>query len=173
MTTTPIPLKIVDFIRTITKYWALLGGVFILGVVAINVYSIALIILFGRPFPGVYELVQIGAAVGMFMFLPYCQISGANVTADIFTSGMPKKAVAALSALGALLALALAVLLLWRMFFGLEDLIEYRETTTIHQIPLWYGYVPILVSLALVALAAFSNIVQARYGIIPEEIEGA
>lgn len=171
MKMTPHLTGFVGVVRVMTRYWALMGGVFIFGIVALNVYSAAQIMLFGRPFPGVYELVQMGVAMGMFMFLPYCQISGSNVTADIFTAKLGKNAVAALGGLGALFALALSILLLWRMYLGFGDMLAYGETTAIYQIPIWYAYVPILMSLVLMALAAMANLVQARQGIVPEEAE--
>jgi TRAP-type C4-dicarboxylate transport system permease small subunit len=173
MATTPKRQIAVRVIRDLARYWALLGGLVILGVVAVNVYSVAQIMLFDRPFPGVYEIVQVGTAVGMFMFLPYCQVTGANVTADIFTAGMGRRAIVALAGLGALCAVAFAAILLWRMSFGLIDQMTYRETTAIYQFPLWYAFLPILVSLALLALAGVANLIQASCGIIPEEAESA
>lgn len=173
MASTSRPHRFVSLVYAMTRYWALAGGVFILGIVAINVYSVGRVILFDAPFAGVYELVQMGVAMGMFMFLPYCQITGSNVTADIFTANLGKGAIAALGALGALFALVLSLLLLWRMYAGIGDLITYRETTAIYQIPLWYAYVPALISLALMALAAVANLVQARQGVVPEEAESA
>lgn len=165
--------RFVFTVRTLVRWWAYIGGAIIFGLVAVNVYSVAGIMLFRRPFPGVYETVQVGAAVAMFMFLPYCQIAGANVTADVFTSRMSRRSIVMLAGLGALFGLVLAVFLLWRMSAGLHDVYTYRETTAIYQFPIWYAYVPILASLALWALAAAANLVQASQGIVPEEVEGA
>jgi TRAP-type C4-dicarboxylate transport system permease small subunit len=92
------------------------------------------------------------------MFLPYCQISGANVTADLFTAGASKRTVAVLELLGAVVALAFSVLLLWRMYEGLLDYRQYVETTTILKIPIWYAYLPALASLALLAAAAVASV---------------
>ena len=68
--------------------------------------SAVLNIATGRPLPSDYELVKHVIAVAIFMFLPYCQIAGANVTVDIFTEGMSlrgkKQAMAAFSALFAI-----------------------------------------------------------------------
>ena len=52
-----------------------------------NAISVTGSAVFGRPFPGDFELTEMGVAVAAFSFLPYCQLTGANVTADIFTSG--------------------------------------------------------------------------------------
>ncbi|MEK9725330.1 MAG: hypothetical protein VW405_17875, partial [Rhodospirillaceae bacterium] len=60
--------------------WALLGGLVLLAVVLINAYSIVTAALINKPFPGDFELTEMGVAVASFCFLPYCQLTGANVT---------------------------------------------------------------------------------------------
>ena len=65
--------------------WALAGGLVLLAVVAVNIYS-TLGNMWAAPFPGDFELTEIGVAIAVFSFLPFCQITDANVTADIFTS---------------------------------------------------------------------------------------
>lgn len=149
------------------RVWALLGGVLLLCVVGANVASVARIMVFNAPVPGVYEIVQVGVAVAMFMFLPYCQITGSNVTADIFTSGLGRRALVVLATIAAVFAVALSALLLWRMSYGLIDLWTYRETTAIYQFQIWIAYLPILVSLALWLLAALVNVLDARSS-VPE-----
>ncbi|MEP3431283.1 MAG: TRAP transporter small permease [Roseibium sp.] len=139
--------------RLIT-YWALLGGGVLLLVVAVNMASI-IGSVFGKPFPGDFELTEMGVAVAVFAFLPYCQLIGANVSADIFTANASKRSIAFLTLLGSLVALGFAGLLIWRMYLGLLDQKEYDYTTTILQIPHWMAFVPILISLALLAVAAF------------------
>lgn len=134
--------------------WALLGGSALLLVVAVNMASI-IGSIFGKPFPGDFELTEMGVAVSVFAFLPYCQLTGANVSADIFTAAASKRVIAFLTLLGSLVALGFAGLLIWRMYLGMMDQKEYDYTTTILQIPHWMAFVPILISLALLALAAF------------------
>jgi len=161
--------RFVPGVRAMTRYWAYIGGAIIFAIVMVNVYSIVGIVLFRRPFPGVYEIVQVGTAVAMFMFLPYCQMTGSNVTADVFTTRLRRRTVVRLGGAGALLGLAFALFLLWRMGHGLNDVYVYRETTAIYQFPIWVAYVPILASLALLALAAIANLAQAGRGILPED----
>jgi TRAP-type C4-dicarboxylate transport system permease small subunit len=133
--------------------WALLGGITLLLVVGINMLSI-IGSIFGKPFPGDFELTEVGVAVAVFAFLPYCQLVGANVSADIFTASASKRTIAFFTLLGSLVALGFAVLLIWRMYLGMLDQKEYEYTTTILQIPHWMAFVPILISLGLLALAA-------------------
>ena len=54
--------------------------------------SAILNLLFNKPFPGDFEIVKHGVAIAAFAFLPYCQLSHANVTVDIFTERMSERA---------------------------------------------------------------------------------
>lgn len=145
----------VVLLRRAIEAWALLGGLVLVGIALMTSWSAASAWLLNRPLPGDFELVEMLVAVSVFMFLPYCQLVGANVTADLFTAGAGPRTVAALELLGGVVAFAFGLLLLWRMYEGLLDYRQYVETTTILKIPIWYAYVPALASLALLALAAF------------------
>ena len=51
--------------------------------------------LFSTPIPGDFELAQIGTAVAVFAFLPYCQVVRGNIVVDTFTAqsaGTPARA---------------------------------------------------------------------------------
>jgi TRAP-type C4-dicarboxylate transport system permease small subunit len=133
--------------------WAMLGGFVLLLVVAINMVSV-IGGFFGKPFPGDFELTEVGVAVAAFSFLPWCQLSRGNVTADIFTAGASKRTVAFFTLLGSLVALLFSLVLIWRMYAGMLDQKEYGYTTAILQFPHWMAFVPILISLALLALAS-------------------
>jgi TRAP-type C4-dicarboxylate transport system permease small subunit len=146
-------------VRHIVSVWALMGGAVLLAVVAINMFSV-IGSMFGTPFPGDFELTEVGVAIAAFAFLPYCQVTGANVTADIFTSAAPPRWVAFLTMLGAVVALLFSIILIWRMYFGMLDQKTYDYMTAILQIPQWIAFVPILASLALLTLAAMTTIIE-------------
>lgn len=139
--------------------WAMLGGTLLLAVVTMNVASV-LGTLVGLPVPGDFELTEMGVAVAAFAFLPFCQMMRSNVTADIFTQSAGPHSVALLNLLGSLIALAFALLLLWRMYDGMLDQKQYAYETSILQVPVWLAYVPILISLALLAVAAVHTLGQ-------------
>jgi TRAP-type C4-dicarboxylate transport system permease small subunit len=150
--------------RAITA-WALLGGLLLVAVVLMNTYSV-IGANFGAPFPGDFELTEMGVCVAAFAFLPYCQLTGANVTADIFTSGAGPRWIGIFQTLASVVALLFAALLLWRMFAGMLDQKEYGYTTAILQVPHWMAYVPVLISLALLLVASVvtlgDSVAQAR-----------
>lgn len=138
--------------------WAILGGFLLLAVVAVNAASV-LGGLFGTAFAGDFELTEMGVAIAVFAFLPYCQLTDANVTADIFTARASPRVVAGLRAVASLVAFGFGCLLMWRMAPGMADQRAYGASTAILQIPIWWAYLPILVSLALlVATAALTFI---------------
>jgi len=141
------------FVRRLIEWWALAGGVVLLGIAVMTTWSAASGWLLGRPLPGDFELTEVLVAIAVFAFLPYCQQTDANVTADLFTARAGPRALAAFRLLGTLLALAVALLLTWRTWAGLLDYRKYVETTAILKIPIWWAYVPALASLVLLVVA--------------------
>ncbi|MHA1189120.1 MAG: TRAP transporter small permease [Alphaproteobacteria bacterium] len=140
--------------RAVIRGWALAGGVVLLLIVLMNVVSVLGSALIGRPFPGDFEMTEIGVAIAAFAFLPYCQITDSNVTADIFTSKASPRWIAFFSLVASLVALSFGALLLWRMWYGLLDQKSYGYETTILQFPQWIAFIPILISLALLVVAS-------------------
>lgn len=136
------------------RWWAMLGGLITLALSIMTALSAISNILFDAPFSADYELVKHFIAIAIFMFLPYCQLTGSNVTVDIFTEGMSERGKAAMAAFSSLFALAFSLLLLVQMYGGLLSYLRYRETTPVLGLPLWTAFPPILVSLALLAMAS-------------------
>jgi TRAP-type C4-dicarboxylate transport system permease small subunit len=145
-------------LRRVIEAWALLGGLVLAGIALMSTWSATSAWLFGKPLPGDFEMVEMLVAISVFMFLPYCQMTGANVTADLFTARASPRTIALLELLAGLVALGFSLLLLWRMYAGLLDYRQYVETTTILRIPIWWAYLPALASLALLAAAALVSL---------------
>ena len=147
--------------RLVIRAWALCGGAVLCAIVLMNVYSTVASALFGRPFPGDFEMTEVGIAVAVFAFLPYCQITGANVTADIFTAGASARTVAVLRIAASIVAFGFSALLVWRMWAGMLDQKAYGYTTAILQFPHWIAFIPVLISLALLAIASLITAAEA------------
>lgn len=147
----PLPIVV---LRAVIRYWALAGGLVLAILVLITAFSATSNVFFDKPFVGEYELAKHFVAIAIFTFLPYCQLTGANVTVDIFTEGMSERAKSAMLAFSSLFALAFALLLLWRMSLGFGDYVRYPEMTPTLHLPLWTAFPPILFSLVLLAVAS-------------------
>jgi TRAP-type C4-dicarboxylate transport system permease small subunit len=157
---TPVLAQIAALIASLSRWWAMTGGVLILILSVMAAASAASNLFFGRPFSADHELVKHVTAIAIFMFLPYCQISGANITLDFFTDGLSERAKQAMSAFSSLFALAFAVLLFVQMLQGFQSYIRFQEVTPVLRLPLWTAFPPILLSLALLAAASFINLAE-------------
>ncbi len=69
-----------------SEWFALAGGAIFVGIAIMSVASIASRALFSTPIQGDYELVQVGCAVFVALCLPICQMRGANIIVDFFTT---------------------------------------------------------------------------------------
>jgi TRAP-type C4-dicarboxylate transport system permease small subunit len=127
---------------------ALLGGLVLFALTLLTVVSVVGRALFNAPIPGDFELVELGMAVAIFAFLPYCQIVRGNVIVDLFTSKASARTRALLDGVGNLLYTAIAALLTWRVALGGLEIRSYSETTMVLQVPVWWGYVPAVAFLA-------------------------
>ncbi|MBP1848756.1 TRAP transporter small permease [Rhizobium halophytocola] len=145
-------------VRAVIVGWALCGGVVLLAVVAMQTASVVMG-AFGAPLPGDFELTELGIAVAVFAFLPYCQMTDANVTADIFTSGLGSRALGILGLIASLLALVFAVVMVWRTWAGMENQFDYGYQTAILSIKIGYAFIPIIVSLVLLAIASVLSLI--------------
>ena len=145
-------------LKQLIRVWALIGGLLLIAVVMLNAISILADILFNKPFPGDFELTELGVGIAAFCFLPYCQLTGANVSVDIFTNRMAPFGRRLLELIGHIIVAFFAMLLLWRMSIGLADYIEYEEITGVLSIPIWWAFVPSLFSLLLLVLSSFITI---------------
>ena len=148
------PPRLVAVLARVVRGWALFGGIATCALAVMTAGSAVSNLAFQRPFPADYELVKHVVAVVIFSFLPYCQMSGANVTVDIFTEGMGTRWKAAMAFAASLLAGAFALVLLRQMWLGWMSYMRFPEVTPVLGLPLWTAFPPILVSIVLLLAAA-------------------
>ena len=131
---------------------ALFGGAILFALTLLTVISVAGRALLSAPIPGDFELIEIGMAVAIFSFLPYCQIVRGNVIVDLFTARAGPRIRALLDAAGNLIYTAIAALLTWRVALGGLEVRSYGETTMVLRVPVWWGYVPAVVFLGFLTI---------------------
>ena len=157
--------RLIGLARLAIKFWALLGGLVLVALVAMTAASAVSNLLFNKPFPGDFEIVKHGVAIAAFAFLPYCQLTGSNVTVDIFTERMSDRAKSLMVLFASLIAAVVAVAVFRQMWLGMLDYMEYREVMISIPIPLWTAFPPALVSLALLFVAALVTAADAIGGL--------
>ncbi|MBZ9557795.1 MULTISPECIES: TRAP transporter small permease [unclassified Modicisalibacter] len=144
---------------------ATLGGLMVLAMAVMTVCSIAGRWIAGAPYLGAlpwldgigpvtgdYEIVQMGTATAVFLFLPYCHLRGGHVTVDLLVMHAPRMIQRATAILAETLFMGVSALMTWRLFHGLLDKQRYMETSMLLGIPLWWGYAAGIVGFALLTL---------------------
>lgn len=108
----------------------------------------------GAPIQGDIELVELCIAIAAFSFLPYCQVCGGHVVADLFTARAPARLRAMLDRVSAIVFALVALLLAVSLASGGSAQAHAGEESMVLRIPAWWGYGPATVSMLLLALAA-------------------
>ena len=137
----------------ICRWFAVVGGVVLVAMTMMSVASIAGRSLFGRPVPGDFELMQIGSAICVAAFLPWCQMQGGNIIVDFFTARTSPRTQAWLDVFGALLLATVMLLVAWRTGAGALTVKAAGETSMIMGFPSWIGYALMVPGFALTAIA--------------------
>lgn len=153
------PVVVPRWLVALCRWFATLGGLVLVAMMLMTVASIARRSLLGAPIPGDFELVEIGSAIVVSCFLPWCQITGGNVLVDFFTMKAGPRTNHALEALGDLVFLAIGFLLTWRMFHGASEFREYGEQSMVLRIPVWWGFTVILPAMALLIVTTFFTMI--------------
>ena len=137
------------------KAFAFAGGAVMVAMLCMSVASITGRVVYGKPVQGDFELVQLGCAVGIAAFLPWCQWRRGNIIVDFFTTRLPPRAQSVLDGIGALLLALVMALVAWRATDGALSVYASGERAMISRYPQWVGYAAIVPSLALTALVGF------------------
>ncbi|MFN3984534.1 MAG: TRAP transporter small permease [Rhodocyclaceae bacterium] len=134
------------------------GGVVLVALAVLSVASIA-----GRsasgagfgpgPVPGDFELVELGTALAVFCFLPWCHLSRAHAVVDLLWRLYPPWLARGAEIAADLLMLVVWLLLTWRMGVAMLEYRAQGDTSFILRMPLWWGYASALVPAVLGCVA--------------------
>ncbi len=148
----------------ICRWFAVIGGMVLVAMTLMSVASIAGRSLFGKPVPGDFELIQIGCAISVGAFLPWCQMQGGNIIVDFFTVRVGARAQAWLDVFGAVLLAAVMLLVAWRTAVGALAVRAAGETSMIMGFPSWIGYAFMVPGFALTAIVGLYTAYGALHG---------
>ena len=152
--------KLGEQLHRISSWFAVVGGIVLTAMVVLVVISIFGRALFSSPVPGDFEIVALGTAVAIFMFLPYCYMQKGNVAVDIFISRMPPGVQRGMDVLAAALFGVVAALFAWRSVFGLADTVRNGDMSMILGFPVWVVHPFGVASFALLAVCCFYTAVE-------------
>jgi TRAP-type C4-dicarboxylate transport system permease small subunit len=156
-TQSPEPPRVPRPIAQVAKALAVFGGAVALAVAIVVVVSVLRRWLFSQPIPGDFELAQIGTAVAVFAFLPYCQVVHGNIVVDTFTTALPARLRGRIDALWDVIyaaAMAFVAICLTR---GTLDTFASHEVSMVLRIPVWPGVAFGALSCAFLAIVALAT----------------
>lgn len=148
-----------DVVERATHLIALAGGLLSLLIAVVVVVSVFLRWANIGSVPGDFELVQMGTALTVFCFLPYCQIRRGNIMVDTFTSRLPARLNAWIDAFWDLVYAVLMLILAISLVAGAQDVIRSGQNTMVLGLPLWPA---IVAAAALTFVLAFVTLISAR-----------
>jgi TRAP-type C4-dicarboxylate transport system permease small subunit len=99
-------------------------------------------------------LVQLGCAICVACFLPYCQVQRGHVIVDFLTLRCSAATKALLDAIAAMLLAICAAVLAWRLWVGALDVRAAGESSMILGVPIWWAYAPMVLAFTLLAAVA-------------------
>ena len=157
-----------------SRWMAYSGGAILVTIALTTVVSIIGRTLSGfglSPVKGDYEIVEMGCAVAVFAFMPWCQLKRGHVTVDIFISKLSDRMQALLGLIGDLFLTGAAFIILWRLWlgfgekfpfgsdavrniFGMGSKPFFAESTYELEIPLWIPFGFCLIGAAFFLIVA-------------------
>ena len=118
----------------------MVGGLLLIGVMAMTVISVLGRYLFNAPIPGDYEITELACGIAVFTFFARCHVKNANIVVEFFTGRMPTRYKTALDVIHNLVFSVVAALITWRLYVGGMRKLEDGETTLFLGIPVYWGY---------------------------------
>jgi TRAP-type C4-dicarboxylate transport system permease small subunit len=133
---------------------ALFGGTVLVGLTLMICTSIALRASGFNPIQGDFELLQVGLAIAVGGFLPWCHLRGSNISIDFVTARTSQRTQRRLDAFAGILVAVMMALVAWRAGAGALAAKASGEVTMITGFPLWISYMLMTPGLALTSLVA-------------------
>jgi TRAP-type C4-dicarboxylate transport system permease small subunit len=156
-TASPEQQRAPSMIERAARMLAVFGGVVALAVAGVMVVSVLRRWLFSSPIPGDFELAQVGTAIAVFAFLPYCQIVRGNIVVDTFTAHLPAGFRHRIDGVWDLVYAAAMALVAGCLARGTWDMLASHEVSMVLRIPVWPGVAFGAVTCAFLAIVALST----------------
>lgn len=163
MSGTPAPagsetgLRLLD---GLARLLALFGGALAVCLALLVSISITLRALGLGGVRGDFEFVQMGVALIVFAFMPWCQARRGNVMVDSFTTRLPPRFQAALDAVWEVVFAAMMALIAWRLGAGALEAARSSTTTMVLLLPI----APAIAACAI--LAGFTALIALAMAIV-------
>jgi TRAP-type C4-dicarboxylate transport system permease small subunit len=139
---------------------AVLGGISLLVITVFTVLSVVGRTGFDLPILGDQEIVELGCAIAIFAFMPYCQMRAANVIVDFFTARLSLSTRDFLDAVMNAIFSACILVVTWRLAVGGIGTFNSADASMFLRIPQWWGYSFAFVACVFWSLACLYSVLR-------------
>ena len=151
----PAPLfPAFGLVERLARYGAIIGGAVLLLMALVTCASVVSRLTVGRPFLGIFEMVELFTGIAVLSFFPYTHITRGNVMAEFFTQSAPRAVRAALDLIADLAFVAIAAFLFWRVGAGFLESLHSLDRSFVLNLPEWVFYGPAVLWLFLLLVVA-------------------
>lgn len=137
---------------------AVFGGIVLLIVTAFTVVSVVGRTAFDSPVLGDQEIVEIGVAIALFSFMPYCQMRAANVIVGFFTARVSAAGQGFLDTVMNTIFSVCIVIVTWRLAVGGVGAFRAEDASMFLRLPQWWGYAAAFIACIFWSLACMYSV---------------
>lgn len=138
---------------------SLIGGICLIGLVAILAVGVVMRYLFGVPILGINEIVQLTAVALVMSALPYATVQRAHVSVDVFDPFIGRIGRLIGDILSRLISGYVLAILTQRAVLKSLDALEWGDATNMLGLPIWPFYAILAAGTALCVLVFAVDII--------------
>lgn len=150
----PLPLRLVDWAETVTRYAAWFALALLFAAIAVTVVDVSTRRTIGWSVPGLVDLTQLFVMSFVYFSIPFGFVRESNVSVDFVTDRLSRRGVAFVKGICALLGLAFMAGITWYSWERALQQMQNGDASQTIGIPFAWYWGPLLVGGALSTIAA-------------------
>jgi TRAP-type C4-dicarboxylate transport system permease small subunit len=150
----PLPLRLVGWAETVTRYAAWFAMALLCCAIVISVVDVSTRRTIGWSIPGLVDLTQLFVMSFVYFSIPFGFMREANVSVDFVTDRLSRRGVALVKGVCALLGAAFMAGITWYSWIRAAQQIENGDASQTIGIPFGWYWGPLLAGGALSVVAA-------------------
>ena len=150
----PLPLKLVAWAEAVTRYAAWFAMALLFVAIAVTIVDVSTRRTIGWSVPGLVDLTQLFVMSFVYFSIPFGFMREANVSVDFLTDRLPRRGVALVKAVCALLGAAFMLGITYYSWIRAMQQVENGDASQTIGIPFAWYWGPLLIGGGLSVIAA-------------------
>ena len=147
------------WLNAICKYWAIPGGLVLIGVMLVTTTDELMRRILNNPFSEAYDIAILGLLVSIFFALAWVMTIGGHIEADVLFRKYPPKAKRVITSVALFLSIFPAVAIAWGSVLWAQSIIRVGQVTLVLRWPLAPFVIVEIIGAALLALVVLVKVV--------------